>query len=107
MSLNIQSADPVSVPAERREAERFAARMRSATLESDIFIETVPIIDIGRLGFSVRTLVGYPQGCRLVLHVTGQAPLAAHAVWHARGRVGARFDEPLDLDILASLIATD
>jgi hypothetical protein len=33
--------------------------------------------------------------------------MPAHAVWHARGRVGARFDEPLDLDVLAILIAAD
>jgi hypothetical protein len=107
MALNIQTADPVSGPEERRESERHAARMRTATLESDIFIETVPLVDIGRLGFSVRSLVGYPQGCRLALRITGQEPLPAYAVWHARGRVGARFAEPLSDDTLLSLIARD
>jgi hypothetical protein len=107
MALNIQAANPVTVPDERREAERHAARMRTATLESDIFIETVPLVDIGRLGFSVRTLVGYPQGCRLTLHITGQVPMLAYAVWHGRGRVGARFDEPLEEDLMLTLIATD
>lgn len=107
MALNIQTVDPVPVPEERRAAERHAARMRTAKLESDIFIETVPLIDIGRLGFSVRTLVGYPQGCRLSLSITGQDPLPAYAVWHARGRVGARFVEPLDEDVLLTLIAEE
>ena len=107
MALNIQTAEPILVPEERRGAERHQARMRTATLESDIFIETVPLVDIGRLGFSVRTLVGYPQGCRLTLSITGQPALPAYAVWHARGRVGARFVEPLEDDILVNLIATD
>jgi hypothetical protein len=107
VALNIEMVEPQAVPEERRGAERHAAKMRMASLESDIFIENVPLIDIGRLGFSVRTLVGYPQDCRLVLTIEGQQPMPAHAVWHARGRVGARFDEPLDPDVLAILIATD
>jgi hypothetical protein len=107
MALNIQTANPVSGAEERREAERHAARMRTASLESDIFVETVPLVDIGRLGFSVRTLVGYPQGCRLTLRITGQEALPAYAVWHARGRVGARFVEPLDDELLLTLIAAD
>jgi hypothetical protein len=107
VALNIQTAEPILVPEERRESERHAARMRTATLESDIFVETVPLVDIGRLGFSVRTLVGYPQGCRLILHIGGQSPMLAYAVWHARGRVGARFVEPLEDEILLSLIVTD
>jgi hypothetical protein len=107
MALNIRTVDPVSGPEERRESERHAARMRTATLESDIFIETVPLVDIGRLGFSARTLVGYPQGCRLTLHITGQEPMRAYAVWHGRGRVGARFDEPLEDELLLTLIVAD
>jgi hypothetical protein len=107
VALSIQMLEPTAVLEERRAAERHQPRMRRATLESDIFIQTVPLIDIGRLGFSARTFVSYPQGSRLSLSITGHAPLPAYVVWNRRGRLGARFIERLDDEMLLSLIATD
>jgi hypothetical protein len=98
---------PQNVPDERREATRHQTRFGEATLESDIFLEKVPVIDIGRLGFSVLTSVSYPQGCRLVLQLSGHDPLPARSVWHSRNRLGARFDAPLDLASLLNLIGED
>jgi hypothetical protein len=104
MNSQTKHAFPDAVPEERRDTPRHVARYGYATLESPIFLEKVPVVDIGRLGFSVRTTVTYAQGSRLILHFPGQPPLSARAVWHARNRLGARFDVPLDQDVLTSLI---
>jgi hypothetical protein len=88
---------------EKPEPARPMTQWVEAALESDIFYETVPLIDVARLGFSVQTMVAYPQGSRLVLHIKGHPPMHARAVWHANNRLGAWFDEPLDDAMLASL----
>lgn len=104
MVTQIIRAYPIPLPEEQHNAPRHESRFGEATLESDVFLEKVPVVDVGRLGFSVRTTVTYPQGSRLILHLPGLAPLPARAVWHARNRLGAHFDAPVDIATLFSLI---
>ncbi len=92
---------------ERRAGPRIAAELGPVTLESNIFIETVRLIDLGRNGFSVRTPIAYPTGTPLLVHLPGVGAKEAQTVWFSRNRLGARFREPLDLDKLISLTARD
>jgi hypothetical protein len=92
-------------PEERRQSERHAFAPRLATLKSPVFIETVKLVDVGRLGFSVRTDIAYPSGSPLVLILDGRKPLKAKAVWFSNRRLGARFDKPLSERFLLSLTA--
>ncbi len=93
----------LSIQPDRRQGARAIALPRLVTLTSSVFHEEVRLIDVGRLGFSVRTMVAHPPGSRLSLRVGDSSPLEARAVWHSHGRMGARFDEPLPEEILASL----
>jgi hypothetical protein len=89
---------------DRRQAARFQLRPIDALLTSDVFIDTVRLINLGRLGFSVRSFIYYETGCRVVLNIDGYTEMRARVAWFARGQVGARFDDPLDEETLLSLI---
>ncbi len=88
---------------DRRRGARAIALPRLVRLESAVFVEDARLIDVGRLGFSVRTMVSYAPGSIIQLCVEEYPPIKARAVWHSHGRLGARFDEPLDLEMLATL----
>ncbi len=98
-----QSDWPIQQP-DRRPDNRFQLRPVEAQLISDIFIDTVRLVNIGRLGFSVRSFVYYEPGCDVTLSLHGFASVAARVVWFSRGQVGARFIEPMDEETLLSLI---
>lgn len=103
----VQHVPPLKAT-ERRAYPRLSPQKMSATLESRIFLETVSVLDIGRLGFAVRTMITYPPGEKLWLHIPGQdAPFLAEAVWHSQMRLGARFSEPLSEELLLTLTEED
>jgi hypothetical protein len=103
MSLYAESIAEIEIVEERRAEPRYPAELGPVTLESNIFLETVKLINLGRSGFSVRTNVAYPSGSPLVIHLPGIGAKAAQAVWFSRNRLGARFLEPLNIDCLVSL----
>jgi hypothetical protein len=105
MSLHVLEYQDAPQPVfrERRDEPRYAASNIEVQLESNVFIETVRLVDLGRNGFSVRTMISHPSGSPLVVHLPGVGPKAAQAVWYSRNRLGARFLEPLEIDCLISL----
>lgn len=94
-------------PFERRNGPRSRGLGVEIVLRSPVFIETVELIDIGRLGFSVRTAIAHVAGTRLLVEFPGAEPLWARAIWWATYRLGARFDQPINVDLLLSLSARD
>jgi hypothetical protein len=90
---------------DRRRGARAITLPRLVILESAVFVEEARLIDIGRLGFSVRTMVSHPDGAPLTITFREFPPFKAYAVWHSHGRLGARFEEPLADDIFAILTA--
>ena len=94
-------------PHERRNSPRARGLGVEVVLRSPVFIETVELIDVGRLGFSVRTAISHAPGTKLVLEFPGAEPVHATAVWWAGYRMGGRFDQPLDSLLLFSLSAKD
>lgn len=99
--------DEMPVPVERRRAVRMRAKPLDLTMETSVFVDTVRLLNVGRLGFSVGTPIAYPTGTEVLLHIPGHAALPARAVWFARNQLGARFDEPLDEDLLFILTEAD
>lgn len=99
--------DELPGPDERRRSPRMRARAVDLLLETAVFSETVRLINIGRLGFSVATPIAYPTGTPMALVVPGHRKLAARAVWFTRNQLGARFDEPLDTALLLILSEGD
>jgi hypothetical protein len=102
--LPISAYDPQR---DRRQAPRHVGLRREVLLESPVFYENVMLIDIGRRGFSVQTLIAYQSGSRLRLCIGDGQPIEAVAVWHAKNRLGARFVEPLEEELLLSLTGED
>jgi hypothetical protein len=99
-----QDGDWADEQPDRRRSARFQLKPVDALLTSDVFIDAVRLINLGRLGFSVRSFIYYETGCRVVLTIHGYAEMPARVAWFARGQVGARFDDPLDEETLLSLI---
>ncbi len=89
---------------DRRAAARFKISEIFAILESDLFVDSVQVINIGKLGFSARSFISYPAGTKVCLQVDGYFMMPARVVWCARGLLGARFDQPLEEGPLLSLI---
>ncbi len=89
---------------DRRTVDRFQLRPVEAQLISDVFIDTVRLVNVGRLGFSVRSFIYYETGCKVTLVINGFEDRPARVAWFARGQVGARFEDPMNEEELLSLI---
>ncbi len=89
---------------DRRSSSRFKLGEVEAIMLSDIFVDPVQLLNVGRLGFSVRSFICYPSGKAVTLKIEGFSQMKGHVVWCARGQVGVRFDEPLDEAVLLNLI---
>jgi hypothetical protein len=98
-------AEPAYNPdTDRRQSPRHVGLRKQVQLESAVFFEPVMLIDIGRRGFSVQTIIAYPTGTPLKLHLEGHGVIKGTAVWHAKQRLGARFEEPLADEVLAGVL---
>jgi hypothetical protein len=89
---------------DRRGAARFKVSEMFAVLESDLFIDSVRVFNIGKLGFSARSFFAYPAGTRVCLQIDGYLMMPARVVWCSHGQFGARFEKPLEEGPLLSLI---
>ena len=100
MTKSAAAREEMPLPMERRRSVRMRAKPLDLVMETAVFMDTVRLLNVGRLGFSVSTPIAYPAGTPLRLLIPGHETLTARAVWFARNQLGARFDEPLDEDLL-------
>jgi hypothetical protein len=103
MHIPVTQEIPEEQP-DRRNSPRFKVSPIMATLLSDVFIDPVQVINVGRLGFSARSFICYHPGKPVTLSIDGFPEHPSHIVWCSRGTVGARFDNPLDENELLNLI---
>jgi hypothetical protein len=89
---------------DRRGVSRFKISEIFAILESDLFVDPVRVINIGKLGFSARSFIAYPAGTKVCLQIDGYFLMPARVVWSSRGQLGARFEKPLEEGPLLNLI---
>jgi hypothetical protein len=92
---------------DRRGHPRFRLLDLEAMLESDLFYDSVRLVNLGRLGFSVRSFIAYPTGTAVRLRLADYPIFKARVIWCTRGQLGARFDEPLAEGTLLSLILAE
>jgi hypothetical protein len=100
---NVEFSLPEEQP-DRRNAARFKISEIFAVLESDLFVDSVRVINIGKLGFSARSFIAYPAGTKVSLQIDEYLLMPARVVWCSRGQLGARFEKPLEEGPLLSLI---
>jgi hypothetical protein len=59
--------------------------------------------DLSVYGCRIAVDAAFKTGERLWLRLAGGKAIGANAVWYEDGKLGCRFDEPLDRDIFRSL----
>jgi hypothetical protein len=84
---------------ERREDVRHFLALPPALMESDHASEHVHIVNVAHRGFLARALSIYRTGDRVLLTI-GIDRIEARIVWCARGMIGGRFAEPLNIENL-------
>ncbi len=107
MTKSAAAREEMPLPMERRRSVRMRAKPLDLVMETAIFSDTVRLLNIGRLGFSVSTPIAYASGTALRLLIPGHDALTARAVWFARNQLGARLDEPLEEYLLFILTEED
>ncbi len=66
--------------------------------------EEVRLVDLSSFGCRLLVDSNYKAGDRLWLRIAGGQPIAATAIWCDKGRLGCRFDVPIERSVFRSLI---
>jgi hypothetical protein len=104
MSLYLDNLAHAAAPVDYRVEERIALAQVSAILESSLFREDVEMLNIARLGFSVRSVAQHPQGTKVQLIIADAGEFAATIAWSSDSKTGARFVEPMDEAVFQALM---
>jgi hypothetical protein len=61
------------------------------------------LVDLSVYGCRILVDGSFDEGERVRLRFSGNAPVAATAIWNEGGTLGCRFDEPLDRTLFRAL----
>jgi hypothetical protein len=94
-----RTPDPARIDA--RSDKRHLVMLRKATLRrKSAKSYEAQISELSIYGCRVFTDAKFAVGEQVTLTLAGDAAVAAKAVWQEDGRMGCRFDEPLDREVL-------
>ncbi len=102
MHSQFRKVEPALV--EQRQAPRQAVSLQRATVRRHSKLpEQTCLVDLSIYGCRMLVDQRYKAGDRLWLRLNEGAPIAATAIWCEGGKLGCRFDAPIDRTLFRAL----